>query len=340
MKKPSIIQFISCCCILTVLTSCATIMNGDSHAISIRSDMPDASVVFNNMEKVKAPGAVAVIRSENDLPVRVMHNDTIVNDTVLSPKLSDRFSVVNLCFALYGSYLIDLTNDRRFTYGRYIYVDSAGCIETHHTAHRYFSNKYADYYLNKPKSGDVNLLLAIPEFNFFHLHPATEPVKNMSGCIGLGIGAEYYYKDNRSLQLRWDHIQDFPVFVPAPYDWDESEPWERGFANNFSLTDNFRWKRFQTGYGLNLARNTWLQHTYYIKPDPEEIVEDNTEPEWVDGQTKTNTMLGLSLNTYYRFTEHFYFGIIYRPSFWDISNSRLRYEHSISIDFMWKVYLK
>jgi hypothetical protein len=60
----------------------------------------------------------------------------------------------------------------------------------------------------------------------------------------------------------------------------------------------------------------------------------------IDGQTKNNTMLGLTLNTYYRFTEHFYLGLIYRPSFRDLSNNKMKYEHSISLDFMWKIYLK
>jgi predicted small secreted protein len=188
--------------------------------------------------------------------------------------------------------------------------------------------------LYKPETGNLNLLLAIPEVNFFHLKPENETTKNFEGFIGLGIGAEYFYKDNKSLQLRGDFITDFPVFVPAPYDWDESQPWENCHAFNISLTDNFRWKRFQTGYGLNLARNTWIQHAYYIEP------EADIQPERIDGKTKTNTMLGLSLNTYYRFTEHFYFGVIYRPSFRDLSNNQMKYEHSISLDFMWKIYLK
>jgi len=164
-----------------------------------------------------------------------------------------KMAMVTVCISFLLTSCATLTNDKSW-------------IESHKSLH-------------KPETGNLNLLLAIPELNFFHLKPENETIKNFEGFVGLGIGSEYFYKDNKSLQLRGDFITDFPVFVPAPYDWDESQPWENSHAFNISLTDNFRWKRFQTGYGLNLAKNAWVQHGYYIKPEENKNTDENLQPE-------------------------------------------------------------
>ncbi|GHT17040.1 hypothetical protein FACS189429_0310 [Bacteroidia bacterium] len=325
-----------------MLTSCATSFNKKDYTISILSDLPNSSVIINDANNCKLPTKAVVTRSKENLNFKILQNDSVINDTILKPKLSDMFWWGNTGLFLYlapFAWAVDLTNNKRFTYGEYLYIDSLGNVESRKKLHKYFSDKYAEYYFHKYKKGNVNLLLSIPEVNLFHLNPKNETTRNSGGFIGLGIGAEYFYKNNKSLQLRGDAIMDFIAPVPAPFDWEKSQPRENCYAFNVSLTDNFQYKRFQFGYGLNFAKNIWVSHAYYIKPSKDEIIDENYEYEWIDGKAKANTMLGLAFNTYYRVTDHFYFGVIYRPSLWEVKINKIIYERTISFDFMWKINL-
>ena len=321
------------------LTSCATIISTKDYVMSISSDLSNSEVVINNSNVYKLPSKAVVTRSKEDINFKILQNDSIINDTILKPKLSDTFWWGNTGQFFYLApiaWLVDLNTDKRFTYGEYIFIDSLGNIKSYKTFNKLFSNEFANISFKKYKKGNFNLLLSIPHVNFFHLSPKNESSRNLAGFWGVGLGAEYFYKKNKSLQLYSDAITDIFIPVPAAVDFDEFSPRESSYAFNINLTDNFNIKRFQLGYGLNFAKNTWIYHGYYDKRY-EELAE-NEEPEWINGRTKTNKMLGLVLNTYYRFTNHFYFGVIYRPAFFEMSNSKLMYEHSISFDFMWKIH--
>ena len=324
--------------IILSLTSCATMISNKGYIMSISSDLPNSEVVINNSNRYKLPAKATVTRSKENLDVSILQNDSIINETVLKSKLNDTFWWGNAGGFLYLApiaWLVDLHTKNRFTYGEYIFIDSLGNIKSYKICDKFFSGTYGDIYLKKHKRGNFNILLSIPEVNLFHLNPKNETQRNLVGFLGLGLGTEYFYKNNKSLQLRGDAIMDFIAPVPAPFD--AYGPWESCYAFNINLTDNFHVKRFQLGYGLNFARNTWVYHGYY-NDTFEELAEDE-EPEWIDGKTKTNKMLGLSLNTHYRFANWFYFGVIYRPAFFEMSNSKLMYEHSISFEFMWKIHL-
>jgi hypothetical protein len=110
---------------------------------------------------------------------------------------------------------------------------------------------------------------------------------------------------------------------------------ELGSALNVSLTDNFHIRRFRLGYGLNFASNTWDIHGHWYREYWER--EPDEEPVWIPNRTRTNNMLDLALSAHYRFTNHFHLGVIYRPSFLNLSRPRLMYEHTISIDLMWRI---
>ena len=327
--------------IILSLTSCATIISKKNYRMSISSDLPNSEVIINNSKIYKLPAEATVTRSKENLDVRILQNDSIINNTILKPKLSDTFWWGNIGTFYYLApiaWLVDLHTEKRFTYGKDIFIDSLGNIKSYKTSDKLFSGTYGDIYLKKHKKGDFNILLSIPYVNLFHLSPKNETLQNSAGFWGIGLGTEYFYKKNKSIQLRGDAITDFflPVLGGA-VDFDEFSHRESGYAFNINLTNNFYIKRFQLGYGLNFAKNTWVYHGYYNKQF-EELAE-NEEPEWIEGKSKTNKMLGLILNTYYRFTNRFYFGVIYRPAFFEMSSSKRMYEHAISFDFMWKIHL-
>jgi hypothetical protein len=309
----------------------------------ISSGLSNSCVIIKDSNKYELPAKVVVTHSKSKLPFTVLQSDTIVNDTMLKPILSDIFwwgNVGCLSYLAPVGWLIDLTNDKRFIYGNHIHIDSLGNIMSFKDSDKLFFNKYSDLFFHKHKKRNINLILSAPEVNLFHLSLQNETPRNFAGFLGLGTGVEYFYKNDKSLQLRIDAITNYIAPFPLPIDWDEplTEPLEDCLALNINLTNNFRWKRFHFGYGLNFAKNIWYRSAYYI--EPQKPTDENYEYKRIDGISKTNTMLGFVSNTYYRLFQHFYLGVIYRPSFWNLSNHKLMYEHSISFDFMWKLYLK
>jgi hypothetical protein len=312
-------------------TSCATITSGRSHIMSISSDLPDAEVIINHSSRYELPMRTAIIRSRENLDFTVLQNDNVVNDTILRPRLSGAFWLGNLFIYPPIGWLVDLSNQNRFTYGRAIHVDSQGNVQR---LNRSFSNKYAETHFRRHQQGSFNILLSLPHLNFFHLKPRNEIPQNFGGFLGMGIGVEYFYRNDKSLQVRGDAIETLPplfLFILSPW-WDNP-----GTASNISVTDNLHINRFQLGYGLNFARNTWKTRGRYDREFWE--LEEGEEPVWIEGRRATNNMLGMALSAHYRLRNHFHIGVIYRPSILELSRRRLMYEHTISVDFMWKIHL-
>jgi len=322
-----------------ILNSCMTITTYKNYDATFYTDVSNMSVqIKNDTVSTPLPAKISLERSNKKLNVKVLQNDSVVNNTQINPKLSTGVIVGNLYSWNIPGMIIDITTGRGYSYGQYFIVDSFGKITSLKRPTEDMSKNLHIATIKPHEKGDFNIQLSIPGINLFHLSPKNETTRNLGGFFGLGIGAEYFYKKNKSLQLRGDMIIDYPVPVPMGIDWDESEPRESCDAYNINLTDNFYIKRFQLGYGLNYAKNTWFYSGYY-KNLPEIIIDENYKQEWIEGKTKTNMMLGLALNSYYRFTSHFYMGVIYRPSFFELSNPKFKYEHSISFDFLWKIHL-
>ena len=324
MNKIFLVQLLLFATIIFTVTSCATITSGRSYVMSISSDLPNAEVVINHSSRYQLPARAAIIRSRENLDFKVLQDDIVVTDTILQARLSTAFALGNLIYPPIG-HLIDLTNNNRFTYGRFIHIDSQGNIQR---PNRSFSNQYSENHFRRNKQGNFNILFALPHFNVFHLKPQNEPSRDLGGFLGFGIGAEYFYRNNRSLLLRSDVVMaDIPFILL----WLRSliGVGEFGTAFNVNLTDNLHFERFRFGYGLNFASNTWRFRGYY----------DRWESMVLPDKRKTNNMLGLALSAHYRFRNHFHIGVIYRPSFLELSRRRLMYEHTISLDFKWKIRL-
>ena len=301
--------------------------------MTISSDLPNSEVIINNENRYGLPTKVVVTRSRENLSFTVLQNDSIVNDTELRARLSNTFWWGNLYpLALFG-HLIDLASDNRFFYGNYVFVDSLGNVQS------FRRTPFERRNLRQHQKGNFNILVALPHINFFHLNPIIETPRNLAGFHGLGLGAKYFYRNNKSLQLRGDVITDFFLPFPAPVTFDESVPQEVSYALNISLTDNFHIGRFRFGYGLNFARNIWVLTGYFDAPNEKREWEYREYWEWIDGKRNVNNMLGLALSTHSRLGNSFHLGLIYRPTFINLLNFRPMYEHTISIDLLWKIHL-
>ena len=250
---------------------------------------------------------IRLYKKTPSLNIKISQNDILLNDTTVE---FNRFKMRNL------------------------FVDTLGNIKFYRNLSKLFSNKYAELEFYKYKRHSINALISIPEVNIYSFNIENGKRETRAGFLGLGLGIEIFYKDNKSIQLRSDGIWSFIVPVPAPFRPSEYSSWKTCGAWNINLTDNFSLKRFQLGYGLNYAINIWNARGYYNKR-PEELA-DGEQAEYIEGVREVNHMLGLSLQANYRLGKFYYIGVIYRPSFFRLSEPKFLYEHSISIEFLIK----
>lgn len=288
-----------------------------SQTLFLYSDLPDTKIEIKDSvykvysyqyyksHKVKR----AVIRFRQKTPflnIKISQNDNLLNDTI-----------------------VELDRSMRS-----LFVDTLGNVKIYRRFNKLFSKKYAELEFYKYKKHSIIALISIPDINIYNFELENRNRITQAGFLGIGFGMEYFYKNNKSLQLRSDGIWSFFIPVPAPYDPTPYGSWKTCGAWNINLTDNFSLKRFQLGYGLNYAINIWNAKGYYDKR-PDEL-EEGEQAEFVESVREVNRMLGLTLQANYRLGKFYYLGIIYRPSFFQFSQPKFLYEHSISIEFLMK----
>ncbi|MDP4276614.1 MAG: hypothetical protein Q8914_03170 [Bacteroidota bacterium] len=144
------------------------------------------------------------------------------------------------------------------------------------------------------------------------------------------MGLEYFYKKNRFININVNSASDF--FLPIPAAVDMSGEYEMMSSVYLGLTDNYKFKRFTVGYGLNYSKNIW-DLRYYEWGDP--------TPPTREPIKRASQSIGFTLNGYHQFGEHFFIGLIYRPSILRVNPTvGFNYEHLISLDVVWKIKLR
>lgn len=162
------------------------------------------------------------------------------------------------------------------------------------------------------------------------MHPQNETTKANTGFWGISAGMEYFYKNNKFLSLTASAAMDF--FVPVPAAVDISGEYALMSSTYFSLMDNYKYKRFSVGYGLNYSRNTW-DYRYYARFNP--------SPPTREPVKKTSQSFGLTINGRYQLRKYFFIGLIYRPTVLTVKpTTKFNYEHLISMEFAWKIRLR
>jgi hypothetical protein len=174
------------------------------------------------------------------------------------------------------------------------------------------------------------LFFSLPWVNNFYLQPHQETSKANTGFWGISAGLEYYYKEKKYLSLTGSAVMDF--FIPFPAAVYFSGEVENMYSVNTSLTDNFKFRRFTVGYGLNYSRNTW-ELVYHDRFDP--------PPPTREPVSKSSSIIGFTFDGYHQIGKRFYVGLIYRPTLLNIyPDVDFKYEHLISLDFKLKIRLR
>ena len=187
--------------------------------------------------------------------------------------------------------------------------------------------------------GTWDLRYSLPYINHFIANPDGEKTVSRMGFLGEMIGVDYYYHNTRYLSLIVGAIMSNEIPAPAATEyWYSEEVVERDFcaALFVGLTNNHRYKFLTLGYGLSYSRNFW-RHNYYGGGYDDEGYYKELPPskEYIDNS------LGLMFSAYWVSKSSFNVGVIYRPSLFRLSETpTFKYQHSISVDFSWKIRLK
>lgn len=307
--------------ILIFLSSCASIINKKEQILSIYSNEDSTKVQVNN-NIYDLPVEVKVKRSKKDLPIKLI-SETDSKDYILKPSINPEFVFGNLIWT--GSaplaYLIDFTNQKRFYYGKFIYLSSSDTtrIITTPLSKRY--NKFLSRSYPTDK-GLLNLIAAFPWVNNFIMQPENESTKNNTGFMGVSLGLEYFYSDTKFAAITTNAVSDF--FIPFPAAVDFGGVWEFMNSVYLVLTNNQKYNNFQFGGGINFSKNIWMRRSYELEELP---------PSPRDNTTEVNYSIGLIFNGYYQITDIFFLGLIYRPNLLKVHpKTKFEYEHLISLE--------
>ena len=299
------------------MSSCASIMNSKTKRMDIITN-ESANLAINNHSLANVRNRTKIIVPRDIRPVEL----TVYNDSIKKNITIDSKSSFAYWFNIYANVglgmLYDKDKPKRYSYPNRVYIDM-----------RSSDNSYTSYY-SFYKNGDLLLHVALPHINSFHLNPIDEDSSKVNiGFWGAKIGLDYFHHNNQFINLSASAVSDF--FVPVPAAVDISGEYDLMSSTYLSLSNNHKFKRFSTGYGLSFSRNSW-DHRYYNRFSP--------PPPKRNPIKKTDYSLGFIFPIYCQFGDYFSLGLIYRPSILKVHPvTYFKYEHLISIDFGWKFFL-
>lgn len=302
--------------IMVCITSCATIINQKTTELSVFTN-PDTAFVSVGIKSdtcYLTPVKLKVPRASKDL-LLTFKSDSTEKLIQVESKFSPAFTVGN-CFNGAGilGYIIDLTNDKKYTYGRTIYVDLYKS-----------GNNYLRWHPANEKV--LNISCSLAECNFFHADIDKNQHKNFFGFIGLTGGLEYYYVKRKFISAQTGFIMNFPV--PFPIDLHGTDDEFENISSWFIQLQHHNriGRRFQAGYGLQYTNTYYSYHG------------DN--PNKQSDNTHNFGAIGFSYNTSIRLFPNVFLRANYLPSILKITNQKVKldYNHILFFDLMLKYQL-
>lgn len=305
-----------------IITSCATILKKKTYELSVSSDVSGSKVkIYDSIYPL--PANVVVERSKEDLNLIWLTSDSIHKDYLVKTSPNSTFLFANLLgfHFIPVTYGIDFTNQKRFYYGKEIFLSSQDTTYTIFPPIREKGVKIANYFkrefLRTP--GDMNLVISIPSINGFNMDTEQHGVRVQTGVFGFRTGFDYYYREDKYFNMSLAFSSGRLLF---------SE--EKLNTYYLSLTDNKILHRLNVGYGLNYSINRWKFEEF-----------DEDEPDSWNGEKSIIHAVGLIGNCYLNFNRILSAGVIYKPTFLQVyPETKFQYEHLISIDFQIKIPIK
>ena len=314
--------------ILTVsvlMTSCATIFNRPYKYVTIHTTEP-SKIIYKQ-------DTINTIDDKTHL--KVERQDAPLSIIVITDSISESFAIKRKNSAMYWSnilfnyglgMLFERNNPKRYTYPGKIYINSEGA-----------TGQYSLYGIANNK-GELYLHYSNPIINPFRMMPENLGAKVRTGFMGGTIGLDYYHSKNQFIHLGYSSVDGGSKrkrISDISYPYIKLRENEFMSTDYFSLSNNYKIRRFTVGCGISYAKNNWtynktgLAYLLFI-PLPIKI----------DEVKKSHYALGMVFPIYYQIGEYFNFGVVYRPTFFRPNMVNMFvYEHLISIDFAWKIRL-
>ncbi len=306
------------------LSSCATIYSGGTYNLTVTTNAQNAKAKVNDEVK-PLPAEFRVPHSTEDLHI-TLTTDSLRREYIVPARLRPLSVIGNIIWGIgypLGRY-IDAKSGKGYYYGNRLFLDG-NRAQAEAPGFEGLKVNYHD-----TEKGRVNIIFSIPYANLFYLNPRIEGAVSSAGFLGISAGAEYYYKNNRYLKLNASGIIDFPIFIPVPLDSDGID--KRSYSASLALTDNFVWNRFTVGYGVTFAKNKWIYDNDGGDPNNPLV------PGAIEHMELSTISTGLQVNGYFRVGTTFNIGAIYNPYLYDFAPSgKFNYQHTISIDLLWKI---
>ena len=319
------LQFLPLVFIL-LLNSCATLFNGKEYRLHLTSVQSNSTVkIYDTIYHL--PAKVMIKRSKENLQI-VLESDGKEKKMELKAEPSRKFILGNLPFIYLWpiSYGVDFTNQNRFYYGQNINLDINDTTTVLKKGFLRVATNRADKYFNEPypgKKGQVNFLIGMPLVN--EIRDNNEYWNRRSEAYGgVKVGLDYFYSDRKFLNLSAQTLFSFGIMPLGEY----FDSYTRTSSSYISLTDNFAYKRFTFGYGLQFSRNQ-LKDVQVIGNAPNITT------------FYRNYAFGATVNSYFRILDGLHIGVVYRPDIYLVSpETKFNYGHVISGEIIWKFRLK
>jgi hypothetical protein len=326
--------------VVFLMSSCATLFNSKYHKVSFSSDAP-AKIIIDadtiSVEKTtfwKSDVKHIELERSNVSKEVIVIRDTDIDTILLTPNLSNIY-YLNI-YTLGIGYIFDYDSPKIFSYADFLgngIAISDRYIQKHSKEHLQYlaSDEYKMRYSHK---GVLNLKLGIPEGNLFNYDFEGYGRKTAEGFLGLSVGLDYFYKDNRFINLSWSYIMDFIAPFPAPFSYAGMRD---TFGSSFwTLSHNHKIGKIALGYGFSYSTDTWNTIN-------SGLWRDYADPELVNQPSiyrKAQSLGFVFPIHYYSRNSSFYWGVVYRPTFLQFDDKvRFKYQHTINFELGWRIRL-
>ncbi|MEL6820431.1 MAG: hypothetical protein AAFP70_01620 [Calditrichota bacterium] len=305
-----------------LLSSCAALINDPTQHIELHT-VPDSKVIVENDTLITSTGRIVFEVERGKQPLQLTVQNDSASKTVRIPSRSSGAYWLNAYPApiLGLGLLLERDSPKRYAYPPKVQVD-------------FLTDNFKEY--KKPFSqslaNSIYLHLSIPYVNSFLLQPDDEvDTKINTGFWGISGGLDFYYTPKRFIQLSLNTASD--LFLPVPASPGLDSEYEIMGSVFLNASHNHQLNKFILGYGVSLSRNFWsFNNSAYSEDSPTPSRES---------VRRDNNALGLVFPAYFRVSDRFYIGTIYRPTFLRLSSqNRIDYEHLISLDLAWKIGLR
>ena len=297
--------------LIAIFASCATSFNTKKTSFRIGYDKEIKIVSVEKLVKQDQKDYV-LLRSGEELKINITY-DSISKTLGIPAKKSLVYWENILNFGI--GFLIDNKSIKRYTYPKRIFLeklDSTVKVVSYPTV----------------KKGTFEISLSLPYANSFVVR-TSDGFYSSQGFLGIGIGLQYYYGNNNYISFYGGGSMDHPVPFPVGVDYFREH--EEVNISFLSLRNHNKLGRFDFGYGLSFSTSNWS----YWKMGKRGI--DSTDI----NLSKQNNCIGLSLIARCHFGRCLSVGIIYQPSFINLSSGPvLDYQDFISLEAAFNLKLR